>query len=291
MRLKACLIFLMLLKAAASSGQEVDTVKLFFGINEYQLSADNQFKLDALYKMLNYYPRISITGYADFLGNDPKNLLLSVNRTETAKAYLLCLNKSLVITTDGKGAVPATKKDFKNGDPFSRRVDIVIKNRPGVKFPRPAQTVAQQQATKPAPDAIKQFTNKINSLTTLDAGSSISLDELDFEPGRHFLNPESVYYLKTLLTYLKTNEKLSFEIRGHICCDYNNPDGYDIDTRKYGLSLSRAQFIYEFLLKNGIAAKRMRYTGVGSSQPKIYPENTDHDRMLNRRVEIVVAGK
>ena len=87
------------------------------------------------------------------------------------------------------------------------------------------------------------------------------------------------------------NENIFFEIRGHICCDYNNPDGYDIDTREYGLSLSRAKYIYYYLLGNGIAKKRMRYTGVGSSKPKIYPEVTDRDRELNRRVEILVIAK
>ncbi|MDB5007274.1 MAG: flagellar motor protein MotD [Mucilaginibacter sp.] len=291
MKLKACLVFLVLLKITPLFGQEIDTVKLFFAINEYQLSSNNQIRLDALYRAISYYPRVSITGYADFLGDDPKNLVLSVNRAEAVKTYLLCLNKYLVITTEGKGTVPASKKDLQYGDPINRRVDIIIKSKPGVRLiPSPRQVWEKQDAELP-PEDIKQFTNKLNSLTIIPAGKSISLDELDFQSGRHFLNPESVYYMKTLAAYLKSNDKLVFEIRGHICCDYNNPDGYDIDTREYGLSVTRAKFIYDYLFKNGIAKKRMRYTGVGSSQPKIYPEVTDRDRSLNRRVEIVIVSK
>jgi outer membrane protein OmpA-like peptidoglycan-associated protein len=291
MNRKIAIVFLLLFRMTASFGQTADTVKLFFGINEHQLSADNQMKLDVLYKVLGYYPRINIIGYADFLGDDPRNLSLSVSRAEAAKAYLLCLNKSLVITTEGKGTVPALKKDLKNGDPVSRRIDVIIKNRPGVKIPPAPPFIAHNTAPEIIPDGIKQFADKISALDTLRAGSSISLDELNFQPGRHFLNMESLYYIKTLLAYLKSHSKLVFEIKGHICCDYTHPDAYDIDSRKYGLSLSRAKFIYDFLARSGIDPKRMRYSGVGSSQPKIYPELTDHDQTVNRRVEIVVIEK
>ncbi|SRR5260221_3718620 len=289
MNIKTCFVILFLLKGVSSFGQEIDTVRLFFGINESQLSDDNQHKLDAFGKWLKYYPRVNIIGYADFLGDDPKNFLLSVNRAEAAKAYLFCLNKYPLITTEGKGTVPASKKDLKYGEPMSRRVDIIMKTRPGIKIPRLPPTVGERQVPEPPPIDIKTFNNKLNSLTTLHPGSSILLQELNFPPGRHFLNPASDYYIKLLLAYLKKNNKLYFEIRGHICCDYNHPDAFDIDTREYGLSLSRAKFIYDYLAKNGIAKKRMHYTGVGSSKPEVYPEVTEYDRAVNRRVEILIV--
>ena len=111
MNIKTCLVILFLLRVTPSFGQEIDTVRLFFGINESQLSDDNQRKLDAYGRWLKYYPRIIIIGYADFLGDDPKNFLLSVNRAEAAKAYLLCLSKYPIITTAGRGTVPTQKKD------------------------------------------------------------------------------------------------------------------------------------------------------------------------------------
>ena len=33
----------------------------------------------------------------------------------------------------------------------------------------------------------------------------------------------------------------------------------------------------------------MHYTGVGSSKPEVYPEYTEYDRAVNRRVEILIV--
>jgi outer membrane protein OmpA-like peptidoglycan-associated protein len=289
MNIKTCLVVLFLLRVIPSFGQEIDTVRLFFGINESQLSDDNQHKLDAYGRWLKYYPRINIIGYADYLGDDPKNFLLSVNRAEAAKAYLLCLSKYPIITTEGKGTVPAQQKNGPYGEPMSRRIDIILRTRPGIRLPQTPPQTGEKRAEDAPPVNITEFNNKLNSLTNMRAGNSILLQELNFPPGQHFLTPESDYYIKVLLAYLKKNDKLFFEIRGHICCDYNHPDAFDIDTHEYGLSLSRAKFIYDYLSKNGIAKKRMHYTGVGSSKPEVYPEYTEYDRAVNRRVEILIV--
>lgn len=289
MNIKTCLVILFLLRVTPSFGQEIDTIRLFFGINESQLSDDNQRKLDAYGRWLKYYPRIVIIGYADFLGDDPKNFLLSVNRAEAAKAYLLCLSKYPIITTEGKGTVLTQKKDWIYGEPMSRRVDIILRTRPGIRLPQTPPQTGEKRAKEEPPVNITEFNNKLNSLTNMRAGNSILLQELNFPPGQHFLTAESDKYIKILLAYLKKNDKLFFEIRGHICCDYNHPDAFDIDTHEYGLSLSRAKFIYDYLSKNGISKKRMHYTGVGSSKPEVYPEYTEYDRAVNRRVEILIV--
>jgi len=146
-------------------------------------------------------------------------------------------------------------------------------------------------ATGTAPDDSKSFSEKINGLDKLAVGSSISLEELTFQPGRHFLNPEAVRYVDKLLKYLKKHPNIRFQILGHICCEVVNKDGEDFDTGEYTLSVNRAKFIYDYFVKSGISADRMTYKGLGHSQPKVFPERTEHDRYLNRRVEIMITGK
>jgi len=298
MNFRTCLLFMCFFKSFSVFCQHTDTVKIFYNINECKLSNSNKAKLDSLYDLFDHQnPLIVVRGFADYLGNKKSNYLLSWQRAETVKQYLLASNRNLFITTEGKGQIIAYDKVNKNGEPLNRRVEIIInrvsasareennnplpiKNSPLVKLINDSVGVAETK-----------FGQKVNSLSNLDIGGSLNLEELTFEPGRHYLDPQSLSYLKTLTQYLAANKNITFEIRGHICCDYQHSDGYDFDTKTYNLSVNRAREIHQYLLKNGIDSNRMRYIGVGNTQPKVYPEITLIDQQLNRRVEIVVTGK
>jgi outer membrane protein OmpA-like peptidoglycan-associated protein len=122
-------------------------------------------------------------------------------------------------------------------------------------------------------------------------GSSISFEELTFQPGRHFLNPEAVRYLTTILKFMQKHINITFQIIGHICCETDGRDGEDYDSGGYVLSVNRAKFIYDYFIEKGIAANRMTFKGVGSTRQKVFPERSEHDRYLNRRVEFLITGK
>ena len=132
---------------------------------------------------------------------------------------------------------------------------------------------------------------RIKDLPKLNIGDSVSFKELTFQPGRHFLRQAAVHYMVAIKDCLKANPNLKIEIQGHICCQYNNRDGQDIDERKNNLSLTRAKFIYDYLVSEGISPDRLRYKGLGSKEPKVYPELSADDQNQNRRVVIVVIGK
>jgi len=277
MKLKLVFLLLIALRTIPVFASAPDTVRLYYKIAEYELSAGNQTKLDSLCKSFKGVDNLHITGFADYLGTGPDNIVLSQKRAEIVTAYIKS-RINLVITADGKAVEMSTAKKGPLGDPFNRRVDIVINKIVHTKV------VAQPQL--PAP----KFTDKIANLSNIDVGGSLALEELTFQSARHFLNPECEANLKILLSYLKQHENIRFEIQGHICCD-NGPDGMDIDSRDYKLSVNRAKFIYDYFVKNGIDAKRMTYKGLASTKPKVYPELTDHDKYLNRRVELLITGK
>ncbi len=134
------------------------------------------------------------------------------------------------------------------------------------------------------------FRAKLDRLTTLNPGERIDIDELLFIGGRHFLTPASYKYADILVELMKKHPTLKIKIIGHICCEYNGRDGFDFDNKKYALSKYRAEFVFDYLVKAGIDRGRMSHKGVGSSDPKVFPEVTAHDSEMNRRVEIVVVS-
>jgi len=271
MKLKNLLCLLIILKGIPSYSCQRDTIKLFYNINQKELSRQNKGKLDSLNKFLIDNTSVHILGFADYLGNKESNYPLSEERAEIVKTYLLRLHKNNVqIVANGKGEVTATTKKISSfGEPLNRRVDIIV----------------------PHKKKEDNFHTRVNNLSKLNVGESMSFKELTFQGGRHYLNASSVPYLDTLTLYLKKHENLKIEIQGHICCEYNHPDGFDIDVGKNNLSVNRAKFIYEYLVSKGIKAQRMLFKGVGSSDPEVFPEKTVDDQTENRRVQIVLLSK
>jgi len=280
MNYKRIFLLLFFLKAFSSVASGIDTVKIFYRINKHELSPADKIRINNMVDSLSATDTVKVLGYADYLGNGGYNLQLSANRAETIKNYILSLHKNPVVIAEGKGQVNATKPKSAEGEPISRRVDIIKASFQDKRMMTQILTLEE-----------RAFKNKVNNLARLGIGNSLSLEELTFQAGRHVLNPEAVPYVDILLDYLRRHNNISFQIVGHICCDDKNEDTYDIDAKDYQLSTNRAKVIYDYFLKNGIKAERMTYKGLGSSKPKVWPERTGYDKYLNRRVEILVVNK
>jgi outer membrane protein OmpA-like peptidoglycan-associated protein len=111
-------------------------------------------------------------------------------------------------------------------------------------------------------------------------GKKISLKNLNFYSNSDVVLPESRYVLTNLLEIMHTNPTLVIDIQGHICCQ-------PIDSEE--ISLKRAKAVYDFLLKNSISGNRISYKGMGSATPiHALPEQTEEERIENRRVEIEI---
>ncbi|MCH8904808.1 MAG: OmpA family protein [Bacteroidetes bacterium] len=125
-------------------------------------------------------------------------------------------------------------------------------------------------------------------ITQLEVGETLILENIYFLPGRHFVREESLPELKKLLKILQEHEEIKIEIQGHICCHPGTGDGYDFDTKENKLSINRAKYIYDYLIRWGIDKNRLRYKGFGRTKPLILPEITVDDENKNRRVEIMI---
>ena len=278
MKLKFSLLFLNLLivKYFFSQNQN-DTLRLYYLINQYKSSAQF-YKLDSMLNQLGDKKLLlNINGYADFLSSNSYNKLLSSRRALSVKKYIQ--SKKLNISSiEIKALGEVNSKSQTNlivGQPDQRRVDVIIVN--DIKSNND-QTKKQNNISN----------KKINSTISLKKGERTTLEGLSFEPGRHYLLPQSRPVLESLLETLIKSDDLKIEIQGHICCKGDSDDGFDFDSNNNKLSENRAKVVYDFLIKNGIDANRLNFIGFGHTQPKVFPELSPDDEQANRRVEIKV---
>ena len=211
---------------------------------------------------------IKLIGYADCNGSTIHNLKLSEDRARTiAKAIktLGVVGDDFLIECIGAGEQPCAGD---SGDAENRRVDLIM-------------TYEVERAPLPEEPFIP-IGEQIEDTGRLE------LLGVNFQPGRHVLLPESEGPLNQLLNALIKNPQLKIELQGHICCQPLPGDGQDNDTGLNNLSEARAKEVYDFLIKRGIDANRLRYRGMGNYFPKVNPEITEADRIANRRVEAVV---
>lgn len=252
-----------------------DTLHLYFDIDDYKLTDHHKLQLKALTDSLRETQTITVIGYCDYLGTGSYNQPLSEKRAKEVRYLLLSTGPNLSVVAQGKGQIPGAGAKSRSGEPYSRRVDVIF-----IK-PKPRKLIRISA----------KFAKKIDSLAARGAGTSWPLDELTFLPGRHILRNEVKPLLMQLTQYLLDHPNLVFEIRGHVCCEENGNDSIDIDQHTRDLSINRAREIYYYFFENGIAKRRMTVTGVGSSQPRVYPESSAEAMQLNRRVEIIILKK
>ncbi|MBA3030405.1 MAG: OmpA family protein [Desulfobacteraceae bacterium] len=102
--------------------------------------------------------------------------------------------------------------------------------------------------------------------------------DLLFDTAKSTIKPKSKAGLDALVAILQKNPNMMLEIQGHTD---------NVGSLKYneGLSISRAKAVYDYLVAEGIAAKRMKTAGYAFTKPAT-SNDTPEGRSLNRRVEL-----
>lgn len=122
---------------------------------------------------------------------------------------------------------------------------------------------------------LKDFT-----MEPIRVGKKTVLNNVFFETNSYELNQKSAVELNRLVQFLKSNPQLKIEIMGHTDNSGNE---------KFNLSLSenRAKSVADYLIQQGIDAKRITYKGYGEKFP-VADNNTAEGRALNRRTEFKI---
>lgn len=115
----------------------------------------------------------------------------------------------------------------------------------------------------------------------IKTGANVTLKNIFFDTNKFNLLPESIRELGILIDFLNENEKISIEIQGHT-------DNVGNDQLNEKLSFNRADAVYNYLIKNGIDAKRLTFKGFGASKP-IADNKTELGKKSNRRTSFIIT--
>ncbi len=117
----------------------------------------------------------------------------------------------------------------------------------------------------------------------IELGASYDLNDIYFDTDSFNLSPSSVLVIDGFIEFLQENKGIHVSIEGHT--DDVGDAGYN-----QRLSESRAHAVHAYLIRQGIAAARLRYVGHGESKP-IASNATEEGRAQNRRTVFVITRR
>ncbi|MCS6905874.1 MAG: OmpA family protein [Bacteroidia bacterium] len=119
-------------------------------------------------------------------------------------------------------------------------------------------------------------------LIPIEIGTTVRLNNIQFEFNKATLRPESFVELDRLVSLMNDASTLVIEIAGHTD---------NVGSPEYNLKLSRerAAAVRDYLLSKGISPDRVRAEGYGETKPLV-DNKTEANRAINRRVEFRVIS-
>jgi outer membrane protein OmpA-like peptidoglycan-associated protein len=275
---------------------DTSSIVVHFAFDKYLLNINAQQQLAELIKGVPGTPTdIKIYGFTDQVGSIYYNTKLSLKRATEVSNYLAKVgaHRGMITVVQGRGETELLNDGMDNISRQQNRRVVVMMAYASKMADQPTSSkdntntdsTDQTGMTTEPPALIDQIKD-----SKVKAGDQIILRNINFEGGRHVFLPQSKSALLELLNTMKEITTLKIEIQGHICCEQGAVDGFDFDLGTQNLSVQRAKAVYNYLLQNGIEANRMSYNGLGHQYP-ITNEQTEQDKMINRRVEIKIVGK
>ena len=268
------IVFLLFLLINLSQAQTQNSHVVYFETGQFDVPQIETNRLVLFIQSLKdiEIERISIYGFCDDRGSDLYNLELSQNRANAIKKIFsgFGVDDNLISNVDGKGEVLLRVISSENLNiirGLNRKVEINV-----VYKITEAEAVVEDEKEY-------RFLNK-----KLKVGDKITLDNILFKTGYSYIEKESIPVLEMMADALRERDDIYFTIQGHVCCTRSARDAVDKKTGKRNLSLARAKYIYDYLVKKGVRRTRMRYVGLKNKYP--LGKETKYDR----RVEIKITS-
>ncbi|MBL7718706.1 MAG: OmpA family protein [Flavipsychrobacter sp.] len=269
--MKYLLLLLLCLTGTLTATAQADTFSVYFSLGAAEVTSSSKQVIRQLIKehKLVHGQRIYVLGYADQLGDDSTNQVLSQRRAEGVKACLAAqgLQKEDIRVCAGRGAIVRSEQ-AKEGSAADRKV-LIIAYKPGTVFP----------------DYSSLF-----RVDTLKVNDIVTLDHVHFEMGKTLIWPDrtlpeaaaSYDELDKVVEFLKEYSMVTVRIEGHVCCPLPGNDSTEV----LRMSAERAYYVMGYLASHGVDRKRLSAVGYGTSRPFVHPERTPADEALNRRVAV-----
>ncbi|MGB1308059.1 MAG: OmpA family protein [Oceanihabitans sp.] len=265
--------------------QEKLTHEVYFETDDYHVLSTEENRLLLFISNLDgvSIDKISIYGFCDDRGSENYNLALSQKRANAIKTVFSNneMDESLISNVDGKGEI--LLKIIKENEidkirGLNRKVEIIVTK----KQPKPVnKTVVNKPKETKKPKNRKSTQDIANG--NVVKGDKIRLENLYFKTGYAVLTKDSKPRLQEIAKILLEQDNIYFSIEGHVCCTQNSRDAVNRKTNQRNLSLARAKYIYNYLLKKGVSKRRMRYIGMRRKFP------LGGEPKFDRRVEILIT--
>ncbi|EDP72854.1 hypothetical protein FBALC1_17172 [Flavobacteriales bacterium ALC-1] len=270
--MKALLIFLTLSFQLAFSQQELKH-EVYFDTDKYNIPETEHSRLLLFLSKVEEMDieKISIYGFCDDRGSDNYNLVLSQQRADAIKTVFSNneFDESVITNVDGKGEILLNivhEENLSKIRGLNRKVEIIVK-----------------PVYPPKPKEVKEDNTETLLKGELKEGDKILLDNLLFRTGYSYLTKESKPVLDKIAVILAERTNVYFTIEGHVCCTQGERDAIDRKTKKRNLSVARAKYIYDYLVKKGVRPYRMKFVGMRRKEP------LGGEPEFDRRVEILVT--
>ena len=114
-----------------------------------------------------------------------------------------------------------------------------------------------------------------------EVGSKVVLKNIFFDLNEADLKPESLSELQTIKELLVRNPQWRIQINGHT-------DNTGNAATNLALSHKRAEAVVQYLIAEGIPARRLKAKGYGSEKPLVSNDDEREGRQINRRTEIEI---
>ncbi len=274
--MKKIQLIILLFSSVLFAQTEIKTHEVYFETDQFDVPPTEHYRLLLFLSEIESLDikKVSIYGFTDDRGSDSYNLVLSQNRANAIKTIFSNneVDESIITNVDGKGEVLlklVKEEDIHKIRGLNRKVEIIVEPY------NPARTKkVVSNKPKKVEDIIKG---------ELKAGDKFKLDNILFKTGYSTLLPESKPTLESLAQALLERKDIYFTIQGHVCCTQNSRDAIDRQTKKRNLSVARAKFIYDYLVKKGVNKRRMKYVGMRRKFP------LGGEPKFDRRVEILIT--
>mgnify|MGYP006287987393 CR=1 FL=1 len=243
---------------AQETGDSIINLEVNFELDAFTLSPAEKDKVDSLLSLVPFtvVKEVAIYGHTDSLASVEYNRSLSKRRVQSILAYLV----------------------YQGLDPLKVKADYYGEERP--KYSNAPEERFRNRRCELYfiidPSRLPPPEQKLTDLP-FATGDKVRIPQLNFVGNQPIPMPESFSSLEDLLRVMEQYPDLRIELHGHVCC------GND-----HELSVERAKMVYAFLVGNGIDPARMSYEGFSNTQP-LFPERTEKEKALNRRVEVYVV--
>ncbi|WP_452219110.1 OmpA family protein [Lacinutrix undariae] len=269
------LFILFLLITQFMCAQKKLTHEVYFETDKFEIPSTEENRLLLFLSQIENLEiqKISIYGFTDDIGSDSYNQKLSQNRANSIKNVFSNneFDESIITNVDGKGEILLKiikEENLNKIRGLNRKVEIIVEPYD------PPKVVEETPKSTDTKAALKG---------ELKVGDKITLDNILFRTGYSYLAPESVKTMSEIAKVLVERDDIYFTIQGHVCCTKYSRDAVDRRTKKRNLSVARAKFIYDYLVKKGVSARRMKYVGMRRKFP------LGGEAKFDRRVEILVT--